>query len=140
MPSSVKAKKAILEAIPAGAGKIFELGSGWGGLARLIAKSLPGADVCGFEMSWIPWLVSRIFKKGNLNFYKKNFLKEPLEEADVIVCYLCLKGMRGLKTKFENLRPGTWIVSNTFAIPGWEPERVVQLNDIWKSQIYIYLR
>jgi len=30
------------------------------------------------------------------------------------------------------------MISNTFALPENEPERVVRLNDLYKSPIYIY--
>lgn len=144
MPSSSKAKKAILSVIPQDSHTIYELGSGWGGLALALAKALPLAQLHAFELSPLPWIIStlvqKIVRRSTLNIYKKNFFLHPLEGADVVVCYLYPKAMQKLKSKFEKeLRPGTWVISNSFAIPGWAPVKVVQLNDIWKSEIFVYI-
>lgn len=62
MPSNRKAVRAILQQIPKGfEGKIYDLGSGWGTLAWSCARHCPKAEVIGFEISPIPWLVSKFF-------------------------------------------------------------------------------
>ena len=55
------------------------------------------------------------------------------------VCYLYPGAMRQLKEKFiKELKPGTMIISNTFAIPGWIPQQVWEVNDLYKTKIYRY--
>ena len=144
MPSSRKAQKAIISAIPPNThGLIFDLGSGWGNVIFSLARSFPLATIRGVELSPVPWAVSRIrvslFGPSNLNIQRGNFQDISLEGAEVVVCYLFPDGMTSLKTKFEEeLKPNTLIVSNTFRLAGWEPEEVITLNDIHQTPIYRY--
>lgn len=138
MPSSRKAQKAIISAIPPNThGLIFDLGSGWGNVI------FPLATIRGVELSPVPWAVSRIgaslFGYSNLDIQRCNFQDISLDDAEVVVCYLFPDGMTSLKTKFEEeLKPNTLIVSNTFRLAGWEPEEVITLNDVHQTPIYRY--
>ena len=138
MPSSRKAQKAIISAIPHDThGLIFDLGSGWGNVV------FPLATIRGVELSLVPWAVSRIgaslFGSSNLDIQRGNFQDISLDGAEVVVCFLCPGGMTSLKTKFEEeLKPNTLIVSNTFRLAGWEPEEIITLNDIHQTRIYRY--
>ncbi len=143
MPSSNKIKESLLKEIVGKPQKIIELGSGWGGIAFLFSQYYPYSIVKGIEISPVPWLFSTILKRlrrrENLSFYKKNFFHIHLEEADLIFCYLCPSLMKKLKVKFENeLLPGTWVISSIFSIPGWFPEKILKIDDLWKSKLYIY--
>lgn len=146
MPSSGIARKAILKVIPENQkGNIYELGSGWGTLALPIAKQCPKAMVKGFEISPIPWIVSKILQLfcgyPNLNFYRKDFFHVSLDDASIVVCYLYPEAMKQLKNKLEKeLKPGSVVISNTFAIPGWTPEHVHTLDDLYHTKIYVYRR
>lgn len=145
-PSSPCSRKKILELIdPETEGKIYELGSGWGGLALKIAKKCPKSQVFAYDNALIPWLFSKGVEKfyplPNLIFSRENFIKVSLNEAQVIICYLYPAIMVQLKKKFiEELKPGTLIISHTFAIPNWSPTDVYSLNDLYKTPIYVYIK
>ncbi|MEZ5314707.1 MAG: hypothetical protein R3E91_00605 [Chlamydiales bacterium] len=144
MPTSYKAKQALFSLLPKTPKNVFELGSGWGNLACSLAKHYPWAWIHAFEGSWFPWIVSLGLKKilgiHNLKISRKNFLKISIKEADLVVCYLYPKAMEKLKSKFKKeMKPGTWIITNTFSIPGWIPIRTVELNDLFGSKIYLYI-
>jgi len=144
MPSSHKAKQAILSLLPDEfQGNIYELGSGWGTLLVHLAMKFPDSQVLGFETSPLPYYLSKLRLQGknnsNVSVVKLDFFSMPLGEADLIVCYLYPGAMSRLKSKFETeLKPGTLIVSNTFAIPGWTPEKVIEVNDLYKTKVYLY--
>lgn len=144
MPTSVQAKKSLLDSLPPEIhGVIFELGSGWGTLAFPLARKYPHCQVIAYENSLIPFLFTRccylVYPLPNLTFSRMNFFKAPLSDANLVVCYLYPKAMELLKVKFEQeLKRGTWMVSNTFAIPGWKPLRVIEINDLYKTKIYVY--
>ena len=144
MPSSKKAIQAILALIPEGQRRIYELGSGWGTLALSLAKRHPKSTVVGIENSPIPYAVSRLIQHGtrlpNLLFKKADFFQTPLDDAQVIVCYLYPGAMEKLKRKFEKeLQPGTCVISNTFAVPGWKPVKVIELPDLYRTKVYLYI-
>ena len=143
MPTSRKVKKALFTLLPPVQGKIYELGSGWGHLIFPLASRFPKASIHAYEGSPLPWLVSKgvqkVVRKPNLTLHRKDFFDVSLQDANLVVCYLFPGAMSRLKEKFEReLKPGALIVSNTFAIPGWEPEKVIQADDLWKSNVYLY--
>lgn len=143
-PTSSKAKKCLMNALPATMqGNIYELGSGWGTLALPLAKRYPNCRVMGFESSPLPFFVSQIRKRlgnvPNLKLYRHNFFEADLRDANLVVCYLYPGAMRKLKEKFQKeLKSGTLIVSNTFAIPGWQPEAVHEVGDLYRTKVYVY--
>ena len=55
-PTSMRVRRAMLAILPprlplADRGRIYELGSGWGGLSRALADRFPGQPVVGIELS-----------------------------------------------------------------------------------------
>lgn len=147
MPSSSKARKAVLQlASETGNGSIYDLGSGWGGLLVALARKYPQRKIVGYELSFLPWLVTLILKEilglKNLEIYRRDFYQADLKEAAVIVCYLFPEGMKKLEDKIssdnidnKNLE---YLISNNFALPSHKPFQTIQLNDFYKSPVYLY--
>lgn len=144
MPTSSRVKKCLMENLPDNiTGTVVEMGSGWGTLAFPIAKKLPHCHIIGYENSPVPFMFSKLrhllFPMINLKLYYRDFYPGSLQEVSMVVCYLFPSAMRRLKVKFEKeLKPGTWVVSHTFAIPGWKPKEVHIADDIYQTKIYLY--
>lgn len=144
MPTTHKIKKALIKALPEHIeGTIVELGSGWGTLVFPIAKRYPACNVIGYELSPIPYAISQLrllfSRYKNITFKRKDFFKDPLQDASVAICYLYPGAMQKLKEKFEKKGDADLlIVTHTFAIPGWTPEKVIRVDDLYKTQIYFY--
>ena len=144
VPTTPRVKAKMLEAAPERfRGTILELGSGWGTLAYAFAKQYPEALVIGYELSPIPWCFCQIrqwFKpQANLLFQRKDYRTVSFDKTDLIVCYLFTRGMRELKTKLEHeLSPGCLVISNTFAVPGWEPDWIYTAEDQYDTRIFVY--
>jgi hypothetical protein len=142
MPSSGRVRRALeslLDELPA-TGAMAELGSGWGTVARQLARRRPRAWVVGFETSPLPYLFSRLRPCANLKFVRADFFKRDLGCFGLIYCYLCPALMERLAAKFEReLEPGSIVVSNSFALRGWRPARVVEVDDFYRSRIYVYV-
>lgn len=144
MPTAPKVKKALLAHLPDNVdGTIYELGSGWGTLARPLAKKYQRNRITAYELSSIPFLYSKlvnlILPLENLFMQRVDFFVVDLKDAGLVVCYLYPGAMTRLKAKFEEeLRQGTWVVSNTFAVPGWQPVKIVEVNDLYRTKVYLY--
>ena len=141
MPSTRTAAKAVLSlAVPVEEGPIYELGSGWGGLAIYLARAHPERIIRGYEISTIPYLFSVLAGRWsgleNLEFRRQDFMRQDLSDAAAVVCYLFPKGMEQLAVKLEG--QSVVVVSNTFAMPGWEPDEVVELGDRHRTRVYRY--
>ena len=146
MPSSRKARQAMLIATESsGEGDVMDMGSGWGTLVIAFAKKYPERQITGYEISFIPWLVSMIRKYigriDNLSLCRQDFLKADLSKTSVLLCYLLPEGMCVLKNMLD-LEPNrvSLIVSNTFALPSGQAVKVVRLDDIYRTPIYVYQR
>ena len=144
MPSSGKATRAMLDLIPENAGDCtVELGSGWGGLARALSRRRPEADIVAYELSFLPWLwsmgIARLAGHQRVTFVRRNFFDTELGEADVVLCYLFPGAMERLSKRLTQLKPGSVIISNTFRLPGWEPDEVVELDDLYRTPVYRYV-
>ncbi len=146
MPTSRLAKRGVLHlAEKAEPKNIYELGSGWGSLLIPLAEEHPRSFVIGYETSPIPYFISwaRIKASGlsNVAVIRKNFFEEDISDASLIVCYLYPGGMERLKIKFEReLKKGAFVISNTFAVPGWVPLETVKVQDFYHTIVYLYRR
>jgi hypothetical protein len=147
MPSSRRAAAILLKILRDNAvcGTVYELGSGWGTLAVTIARGLPQARITAIELSPVPYLFSKAYaavcRCGNVTFVRKDFFTVGLEDADAVVCYLYRGGMERLADVLQRqAKPGTIIVSNTFALGRWNPAGVTGVGDIYRTNIYTYVK
>jgi len=146
MPTNDKVKMKVLASIPPNTqGQIVDLGSGWGNMAMQLAKHLPHCQVTGYETSPIPYYFSKLWlqfhKMQNLNIEKIDFSTISLKDKALVYTYLYPGAMKSLREKFDReLTPGTIVVSNTFAVPGWDPIQVLEVKDIYNTRIYMYIK
>ncbi len=126
-------------------GELHELGAGWGNLAFALARRFPAARVVAWEVSPVPfafcWLRQRLLGPANLEARLGNFLERPLGSASAVTCYLHRDAMAQLAVKLRaELQPGAVVVTNTFALPGWEPEATETLRDLFATRVMRYRR
>lgn len=144
MASSPAAKRAMLEMLPDRIdGPIYDLGSGWGGLAFALAGRYPNNTVIGIELSPLPYWISRtatlIVRRPNLRFRRADFLRTPLNDAGAATCYLMIGAMRRLEPKLRaEMRTGAVVVSHAFAFVDWEPEARLMVSEAASAWIYRY--
>jgi hypothetical protein len=144
MPTSARVREKFLENIPLEtSGLVYELGSAWGTLAFPIARAFPLCHIQAFENSYFPYLFSLLRKKmfpmNNLDFSYKDFFSISLSDANLIICYLYPGAMEKLQVKMETeLKQGCVVLSHTFAIPTWKPQRVYEVDDLYGTKIYLY--
>ena len=144
MPSSNKAYNAMVEFVEiTGTEAIIDLGSGWGNFVIRIAKKNPQRQVIGYEMSYLPWLMSILLKKvfglQNLTLYRQNFYNVNLPDASALVCYLYPGAMEKIRDKLILEQPNiSFLLSNNFALPSWQPYKMKTIDDFYKSPLYLY--
>lgn len=120
---------------------IIDLGSGFGTLAIYIAINNPTKKVIGYELSLIPYLISKflkiILKIKNLEFKKKNFLFENLDNK-VLITYLFPKGMEKLENKIKDSKIKSILISSTFKFRNIKEDYCDYCNDIYNTPIFLY--
>ncbi len=146
MPTSRKVKQQLFDLLRQEKiqGNIFELGAGWGTLAFPLAKHYHDCKVFAYENSFIPYMFCRLLNLflgyNNLTLYRKNFYDISLADADMVICYIYTVGMEKLKAKFEcELKERALVISHTFAVPYWKPANQVEVNDLYRTKIYLYV-
>ena len=147
-PTSRRVREVMLRLLPrrlplSESQSIYELGSGWSGLAPHLSLFYPNHQVIGIERSPLPWLISRllaIFRRNeNLLLCRGDFMQRDLSDAALVVCYLAGRQMEKLEQKLSvELRTGTLVLTHTFAMPNWQPVDMVRADDFYRSPIYLY--
>lgn len=123
---------------------LYDLGAGDGRIVIMAAKEY-NAKAVGYEIASLPYFFAYIKilvlgLRGKAKFKYRNFFKEDLSGADVIVTFLTPPAMEKLKPKFEKeLKPGARVVSYAFSIKGWEPKQKSK-PDKKTTAIYLYQR
>lgn len=139
--SSRAAWQAVADILPEMHGvRMIDLGSGLGGLIGFLGKIRPEGHYVGIEAAPLPFLLGWLrCAAGPCDMRLGSFWKHDLSGYDVAYAYLSPVPMGELwdKVKTEML-PGSLFVSNTFAVPGVKPERMVQVDDFHGSVLYIY--
>ncbi|NNB99782.1 methyltransferase [Corallococcus exiguus] len=144
MPSSPRVRRALLAMLPADTrGTVLDLGSGWGDVAFNLADHCPQARIVAYELSWLPWLFSRLrqrlFPRANLTLLHGDFFAASFQDATCVVCYLSPGIMTRLEPRFAaELPEGARILSHTFGLRGWTPVRSVRLQDLYRTPVYLY--
>ena len=110
---------------------VMDLGSGDG--RNVIGAAKRGARAIGFEYNPQMVELSRANAKKAGVADRATFVEGDMYEADIskataLVLFLLPVNLEKLTPKFLDLKPGTRIVDNTFAIPGWEPDYTERLE------------
>jgi SAM-dependent methyltransferase len=118
-------------------GTFVDLGSGDGRV--VFAASHKGYRAIGYEFNPLLHALAQFQRALRPNtwsttrFVCKDMWKVDLRQVDVCCVYGLTPIMTDLGNKLKNeLRPGSFVVSNVFAIPGWTP------LDVTKEGTYLY--
>lgn len=121
---------------------LLDLGSGTGALLRPLARLRPDCRLEGLESAPAPYALSRLLsrRQPNVSLARGDFWKIPWTDYDVVYAFLSPVPMASVwKKACAEMRPGSLLVSNSFPVPGVEPERVVEVDDRRRTQLYCYL-
>jgi SAM-dependent methyltransferase len=104
---------------------VMDLGSGDG--RNIIAAAKRGATAIGVEYN--PDMVELSNQRakeagvlGKASFVQGDMFTADISKATVMALFLLPDNLRKLTDKFLELKPGTRLVLNTFAIPDWEAD------------------
>jgi len=133
----------VLDAVELQPGAIvYDLGCGDG---RFLFQATTRYAISGIGFEVNPWpyclgFVKNIFRRGKVKFLFRNFMNEPIHDADFIFCYLFPDVLESVEQKLSReLKAGTHIVSCNFPIPGWNPHKVLRANHPTHNEpLYFY--
>ena len=113
----------------------IDLGCGLAGSLCQLAHAFPRAQFTGVETAPLTFVFAwlRCLPRRNCRIRYRSLWTTPLAAYDVVYCFLSPLPMPALWQKAQaELKPGALLVSNTFGIPGVEPDQTIELGD-WRS-------
>lgn len=122
-----------------GARRFIDLGSGLGGVVR----ALDGEDreASGVETAPMVWLVSNLLSRiqGRGRILRQDIWTADMADEDIVYAFLSPEPMPALYDKAQReMKPGSLLVSNSFAVPGVEPSEIWELSDRRRTRLYLY--
>ena len=124
---------------------LYDLGCGDGRIVVAAAKKY-GCRAVGFDIDprRIKESLENVAKNkvGHLaKIEQRNIFHVDLSQANVVTMYLLPDVNRKLIPQLRKLKPGSRIVSHSFAIKGVKPDKVVRFKskeDKWQHTIYLW--
>jgi hypothetical protein len=138
--SSREAALRVAELAPPGA-TVIDLGCGLGGWLNTLHQTRPDLRLAGVEMAPLNWLISRLRLSRKADIRLGSLWESDLTQQDIVYAYLSPAPMARLWEKATGeMRPGSLLISNSFAIPGQTPDRVIELDDFNQARLLIWQR
>lgn len=139
--SNRRTAAAVADLLPAQPARVLDIGAGTGALLRTLARARPDCHFTGVEVAPATWLIGRLLAAGqpNIDSRRGDIFAHAWQDYDVVYAFLSPVPMPLVWQKAAaELRPGALLVSNSFAVPGREPDFVVDVADRRHTQLYGY--
>lgn len=123
--SSRAAMRALAARLPVRSLLVLDLGCGTGTVLRTLARMRPQDTIVGVENSLaLVWLCRwRTRRRRNVEVRAGDFLAQDWRYFDVVYAFLSPAPMAAVWEKARReLRPGAWLVSNSFPVPEVEAQ------------------
>jgi hypothetical protein len=111
--------------------RFVDLGCGFGGVLAALSARFPRGEFSGCEIAPLPAWFARLWAAaaGRFRAGRGDFWALDLSEYDVIYAFLSPAAMPALWEKvIREARPGTLLISNSFAVPGTDAHWQVGLG------------
>lgn len=139
--SNAETAAAVAHLLPRRPARLLDIGAGTGALLRPLAQARPDCRFTGIELAPATWLLGRMLGRGlaNLEWLRGDYFAHDWRGYDVVYAFLSPVPMAEVWRKAAaELRPGSMLVSNSFAVPEREPAAVVEVGDRRGTQLYVY--
>ncbi|MEM0001858.1 MAG: protein-lysine N-methyltransferase [Desulfurococcaceae archaeon] len=136
VPTPYPVVRAMLKLANAGPEDVvYDLGCGDGRILVVAVKEFNVKKAIGVEIDREKYklAVSRIREEGidgRAEVIHGDFFETNISDATVVTLFLLTSVNEMLKPKLEKeLKDGARVVSHEFRIPGWRPEKIIEVRD-----------
>ena len=110
-----------------------DVGAGTGTVLQYLARSRADVSLAGIEAALGPWLYGRLRLPRHIRWIRSQYQSHDLAQFDCVYAFLSPAAMPELWLQArQQMRSGSVFISNTFTVPGEEPDQIIELND-WKN-------
>ncbi len=111
-------------------GRLIDLGCGLGGPLARIHRHRPDLHLAGIEAAPLNWLLAKIrLLQGRADVRLGSLWNVDLGTYDIVYAYLSPAPMPRLWDKArKEMKPGSLFVSNSFAVPDFEADEIVDIS------------
>lgn len=121
--------------------RFVDLGCGLGSAVCFLSKALRNHAFVGVENAPLVYAIAKVRSlfHSNLSVRFGSIWQIHWGDYDVVYCFLSPVPMPDVwkKAKAE-MKPGSMLISNTFAIPDVPPQEVIEMNDWRGSKLFIW--
>ncbi|MEM3926023.1 MAG: protein-lysine N-methyltransferase [Desulfurococcaceae archaeon] len=127
---------------------VYDLGCGDGRILLIAVKEFNVKKAIGVEKDYerFKYTLNRVREErleDRIEVIHGDFFDIDLTNATVVTLFLLTSVNEMLRPKFEKeLKEGARIVSHEFRIPGWKPEKVIEVKDEngLTHTVYLYVK
>jgi len=121
---------------------VYDLGSGDGRIVIAAVRDFAvrravGVDLDPRRVSEARAAAAKAGLGDRVRFAQGDVFKFDFSPATVVTMYLSPRINRELRPRLSNLKPGTRIVSHSFLLGEWEPDKTVEVEEF--HQIYLWV-
>lgn len=123
--------------------RFIDLGAGIGSTLVPLAGRYPDSHFTGIENAPLTWAAGwlRTWRRTRIDWRWGDLWRIDLGEFDVVYAFLSPAPMPSLWDKVcREMRPGSLFISNSFAVPGVEPARTIEVDGAIPRTLYCYER
>lgn len=139
--SNRRTAAAVADLLPAQPAALLDIGAGTGSLLRPLARARPDCRFTGVELAPATWLLGRLLaaRQPNIDCQRGDLFARPWQGYDIVYAFLSPVPMAAVWQKAAaELRPGALLLSNSFPVPGREPDFVVDVSDRRGTRLFGY--
>jgi hypothetical protein len=134
---------ALSDIVGPDARQFIDIGCGIGGTLVHMAREKPELRVTGIESAPLPfalaWLRCKLSGARNISIRYGDFWNLDLSDFDTVYSFLSPAPMPALFEKARvEMKPGSRLISNSFAVPGHEPDETAELDDRRRTRLLIW--
>lgn len=121
--------------------RCIDLGCGTAGTLLQLARRFPRGQFIGVETAPLVFLCAwlRCLLQDNCSIRYLNLWQVDLADFDVVYCFLSPVPMPRLWAKAQaEMRPGSWLISNSFEVPGVPAERLFEIGEGRQTQLLLW--
>lgn len=121
--------------------RFVDLGCGTAGTLLHLARRFPRGQFVGVETAPLLFVIAwlRCLLQGNCQIRFQSLWRTDLADFDAVYCFLSPVPMLRLWAKAQaEMSAGSWLISNSFTIPGTEPGAVRELNEGRQTQLLFW--